>query len=155
MNCVLPQYDICGELRIKCSEAITPPACVIIILVLLFFPIVMQWETSPTSTKLLHTRCISYKNYVTSEEVCAKIQQAIGPHDGHFTIVKRRKLKWYGHIFRSSGLAKTILQGTVKGGRRQGRQKKRWEDNSRKWTGGEFAKSQMAVENREKLIKLF
>ena len=35
-------------------------------------------------------------------------------------------------------------------GRRQGRQKKRWEDNIREWTGLEFAKSQRAVENREK-----
>ena len=35
---------------------------------------------------------------------------------------KRRKLQWYGHIFHSPGLAKTILQGTVKGGRRPGRQ---------------------------------
>ena len=32
-------------------------------------------------------------------------------------------------VSRSSGLAKTILQGTVTGGRRQGRQRKRWEDN--------------------------
>ena len=31
----------------------------------------------------------------------------------------------------SSGLAKTISQGTVKGGRRQGRQRKRWEDKIR------------------------
>ena len=30
--------------------------------------------------------------------------------------------RWYGHVSRSSGLAKTILQGTVKGRRRQGRQ---------------------------------
>ena len=45
---------------------------------------------------------------------------------------KRRKLKWYGHVSRSSGLAKTILQGAVKGRRRQGRQKKRWGDNIRK-----------------------
>ena len=70
------------------------------------------------------------------------------------TIIKRRKLHWYGHVSRSSGLAKTILQGTVKGGRRQGRQKKRWEDNTREWTGLEFAKSQRAVENREKGRKL-
>ena len=55
---------------------------------------------------------------------------------------------------RSSGLARTILQGTVKGGRTQGRQRKRWEDNIRKWTGLEFAKSQRAVENREKWRKL-
>ena len=54
----------------------------------------------------------------------------------------------------SSGLARTILQGTMKGGRRQGRQKKRWENNIREWTGLEFAKSQGAVENREKWRKL-
>ena len=46
-----------------------------------------------------------------------------------------------------------MLQGTVKGGRRQGRQKKRREDNIRDWTGLEFAKSQRAVENREKWRK--
>ena len=32
--------------------------------------------------------------------------------------------------------------------------KKRWKDNIRKWTGLEFAKSQRAVENREKWRKL-
>ena len=74
---------------------------------------------------------ISYKDHVTNEEVLAKIQQAIGPHEDLLTIVKRRKLRWYGHVSRSSGLAKTILQGTVKGERRQGRQRKRWEDNIR------------------------
>ena len=43
------------------------------------------------------------------------------------------------------------MQSTVKGRRRQGRQKKRWEDNSREWTGLEFAKSQRAVKNRKKM----
>ena len=38
-----------------------------------------------------------------------------------------------------------------KGRRRQGRQRKRWEDNIREWTGLEFAKSQRAAENREKV----
>ena len=46
------------------------------------------------------------------------------------------------------------MQGTVKRGRRQDRQKKRREDNTREWTGLEFAKCQKAVENREKLRKL-
>ena len=84
---------------------------------------------------------ISYKDHVTNEEVRAKIQLAIGPH-GDLTIIKRRKLQWYGHVSRSSGLAKTILQGTVKGGRRQGGQRKRWEDNIREWAGLGFGKSQ-------------
>ena len=97
--------------------------------------------------KILH---ISYKDHVTDEQVCAKIQQAIRPHKDLLTIIKRCKLRWYGHVSCSSNLAKTILQGTVKGGRRQGRQKKRWEDNIREWTGLEFAKFQRAVQNREK-----
>ena len=57
---------------------------------------------------------ISYKDHVTNEEVRAKIQQAIGPHED-LTIVKRRTLQWFGHVSRSSGLAKTILKGTVIG----------------------------------------
>ena len=52
------------------------------------------------------------------------------------------KLQWYGHVSRSLGQAKIIVQGTVKGGRRRGRQNKTWEDNIREWTGLEFAKSQ-------------
>ena len=98
--------------------------------------------------------CISYKDHVTSEEGCAKIQQAIGPHEDLLTIVKRHKLQWYGHVSCLLGLAKTILQGIVKGGRRQGRQRRRWEDNIRECTGLEFAKSERAVENREKWRKL-
>ena len=97
---------------------------------------------------------ISYKDHVTNKEVSVKTQQAIRPHENLPTIVKKCKLQWYGHVSCSSGLAKTILQGTVKGGRKQGRQRKRWEDNIRKWTGLEFAKSQRAVENREKWRKL-
>ena len=56
--------------------------------------------------KILH---ISYKDHVTNEEVRAKIQQTIGPHED-LTIVKRRKLQWYGHVSRSSGLAKIKAQ---------------------------------------------
>ena len=47
-------------------------------------------------------------------------------HCNLLTMVKRRKLQWYGHVSRSS-------------------------DIIREWTGLEFAKSQRAVENREKL----
>ena len=42
----------------------------------------------------------------------------------------------------------------MNGGRRQGRQKKKLEDNIREWTGLEFAKPQRAVKNREKWRKL-
>ena len=58
---------------------------------------------------------ISYKDHVTNKEVRAKIQQAIGSHEDLLMIVKRHKLQWYSHVSHSSGLAKTILQGTVEG----------------------------------------
>ena len=65
-------------------------------------------------------------------------------------VVVAKVREWYSHVSRSSGLTKTILQGAVKEVRRQGRQRKRWEDNIREWRGLEFAKSQRAVENRER-----
>ena len=76
---------------------------------------------------------VSYKDHVTKEKVCAKIQQATGSHEDLLMI---------------------ILQGTVKEGRRQGRQRKRWEDNFREWTGREFAKLQRAVDKKKKWRKL-
>ena len=41
---------------------------------------------------------ISYIDHFTNKEVRAKIQQAIGPHEDFLTIVKRRKLQWYGPV---------------------------------------------------------
>ena len=38
--------------------------------------------------------------------------------------------------------------------RKKTRQRKKWEDNTREWTGLEFGKSQRAVENRGKWRKL-
>ena len=65
-----------------------------------------------------------YRDHVTNEEVRNRIRQAIGPYEDLLTTVKKRKLRWYGHITRSTGLAKMSLQGTVQGGRRKSRQKK-------------------------------
>ena len=76
-------------------------------------------------TQAFEMRCyqrllnISYKDHVTNEEVRRKIQVAIGEYDELLTLVKKRKLRWFGHVSRSSGLAKTILQGTVKGKRKK------------------------------------
>ena len=59
---------------------------------------------------------ISYRDHITNNAVRDRIRQAIGPYDDIVTTVRKRKLKWFGHVSRSSGLAKTILQGTVQGG---------------------------------------
>ena len=93
---------------------------------------------------------ILYEDHVTNEEVLRKTQAAIGELKELLTLVKKRELRWFGNVSRSSGLAKTVLQGTVKGKRKRGRQKtwKRLEDNIKEWTGMDFASSTRAAESR-------
>ena len=91
---------------------------------------------------------ISYRDHITNDAVRDRIRQAIGPYDDILTTVKKRKLKWFGHVSRSSGLAKTILQGTVQGGRRRDRQKKRWENNIAECRGLKFCDSVREAENK-------
>ena len=68
---------------------------------------------------------ISFRDRITNEDVRNRVRAAIGPHDDLLSIVKTRKLRWYGHVTRATGLANTIMQGTVPGGRRRGRPKKK------------------------------
>ena len=87
-------------------------------------------------------------------QVKARIGNAIGPYENLLTSVKKHKLKWYGHVTRSSGLAKTILQRTAQGGRQRDRQRKRWEDNIKEWTGLEWNILLRKAENLEEWRKL-
>ncbi|KAK2171169.1 hypothetical protein NP493_1096g01006 [Ridgeia piscesae] len=100
---------------------------------------------------------ITYRDHISNEEVRNRTWQAIGPHEDLLTTVKRRKRKWYGHITRSTGHAKTILLGTVQGRRRRrrrrSRQKKRWEDNIPEWTGMMLGAAMRKAERREEWRK--
>ena len=106
--------------------------------------------TEEKRTQAFEMRCyrrllnISYKDHATNKKVRRKIQAAIAEYDELLTLVKKRKLKWFGHVSRSSGLTKSILLGTVKGKRKRGRRKKRWEENIKEWTGMDFASSTRA-----------
>ena len=77
---------------------------------------------------------INYIDHITNEEVKRRIRLEIGQYEELLSTVKKRKLKWYGHVTRISGLSKTIMQGTVRGGRKRGGQRKRWEHNISEWT---------------------
>ena len=41
---------------------------------------------------------ISYKDHVTNEGVRRNIQAAIGEYDELLTLVKKRNLRWFGHV---------------------------------------------------------
>ena len=82
--------------------------------------------------RLLH---ISYREHKTNEYVQDTVWALVGPQEPLLATVKRRKLGWYGHMTRHDSLCKTIMQGTIEGGRRRGRQRKAWMDNIKEWTG--------------------
>ena len=66
---------------------------------------------------------IIYIDHITNEEVKRRIILEIGQYEELLSTVKKRKLKWYGHVTRASGLSKTIMQGTVRGGLKRGGQR--------------------------------
>ena len=80
-------------------------------------------------TQAVERRCyqrifnISYEDCVNNEEVRRKIEAVFGEYIELLSLDKKRTLRLSGHASKSSGLAKTILQGTVKG--KRSRQKKR------------------------------
>ena len=77
---------------------------------------------------------ISYTERKTNEWVKQQITALAGGQQPLLATVKRRKLAWYGHVSCHDSLSKTILQGTVEGKRKRGRQRKSWIDNIKEWT---------------------
>ena len=63
-------------------------------------------------------------------------------------MVKKRKRRCFGFISMFSGLAKRVMQGSVQGKIRGGRQKKRWEGSITEWTGITLDSTTRAAENK-------
>ena len=57
-------------------------------------------------------------------------------------------MQWFGHVLRSSGLAKNIFQGTLSAKRRRGGQKRRWEDDILNWTNMNMNELMRKAEDR-------
>ena len=69
----------------------------------------------------------------------------------HSKTTQTEMVRAHNKIFRA---CQTILQGTVQGGRRRGRQKKRWEDNIPEWTGMTLGAAMRKTERREEWREL-
>ena len=102
-----------------------------------------SWTMTAETTKRVQsfeTKCfrrmlgISWSERKTNDFVRAQVTSLDGPQDPLLAIIKRRKLTWFGHVSRHNSLPKTILQGTLEGGRKRGRQQKSWLDNIKEWT---------------------
>lgn len=77
-----------------------------------------------------------------------RVESFVGHQEPLLATVKREKMAWFGHITRHDSLCKTIMQGTVEGGGRSGRQRKNGLDNVKKWTGMTVPELLMAAVNR-------
>ena len=66
------------------------------------------------------------------------------------------KMGYFGHTVRGSGspLALDIIEGKVEGKRKPGRQKKKWFDNIKEWTGLNYVQAKRAAQDRQKWRKI-
>ena len=67
---------------------------------------------------------ISYKDRITNEQVRKTIIKQIGPYEDLLATVKRRKLKWYGHVTRSDGLNQSDITGSSRRQSKKGQAEK-------------------------------
>ena len=113
------------KLKCTCQDIIflTSKIKVMCTLVISNFLYACEPSTLTTDIRCYHKILnISFRDYFTNEKVRKKEHMPLV----HITVclAQWRKENWcsYGHVIRSSGLAKTILQGAVPGGRRIGKQ---------------------------------
>ncbi|KAL8579713.1 hypothetical protein ACOMHN_034789 [Nucella lapillus] len=78
---------------------------------------------------------IHYSEHKTNEYARQRIDTLADKQEPLLSVVKCRKLTWFGHVNRHDSLDKTILQGTIEGGCQRSRQRKAWADNAKEWTG--------------------
>ena len=97
---------------------------------------------------------IKYTDKVSNEKLHQMISDRMGHRQSLMTTIKKRKLKWYGHVTRSNGLCKTILQGSVPGKRNKGRPSKTWADNIKEWTGMKHNELQKIAHDRDQWRQL-
>ena len=86
---------------------------------------------------IFFTRClrkllgITYKDHISNEEVRNRTRQAIRPHEDLLTTVKRRKLKWYGHITNLQALPRQSCRVQCKEGEEEADRKRDGRTTSR------------------------
>ena len=80
---------------------------------------------------------INWKQRKTNEYIWQKVVEENGGNDPErlMEVIKKRKLKFFGHQSRRRGrMTKVLIQGNVDGIRQRGRPKKNWADNMKEWS---------------------
>ena len=82
----------------------------------------------------------------SSHQLC-NINELHLPTNWQYNFVRRQKLKYFGHVTRHNGLAKTIMQGMVAGKRSRGKPRQRWEKDITDTFGTMTAASRVAEDS--------
>ena len=64
------------------------------------------------------------------------------------TLVKRKKLTWFGHLKRSDLPVKAVNEGMISGKRRRGRPIRQWRSDIYEWTGKTIVELNRMVKDR-------
>ena len=64
------------------------------------------------------------------------------------TLVKRKKLTWFGHLKRSDLPVRAVYEGMISGKRRRGRPIRRWRSDIYEWTGKTIVELNRMVKDR-------
>ncbi len=89
---------------------------------------------------------VSYTDRITNEEILNRVDEKkiLLPE------IKRRKMQYMGHILRSNGLQKQLLQGKVDGSRKRGRPRNTWWADVKNWTRKGLYELARTAEDRNK-----
>ncbi|KAG1683689.1 putative uncharacterized transposon-derived protein F52C9.6 [Nymphon striatum] len=140
LNRIWKDKDICLKSKIKIMRAIV-------------MAIALYGCETLTLTKILEKRIeafemrcyrrlmkISYTEHRTNDSVRQQIFSIAGKLEPLLEIVRKIKLKWFGHVTRRPGsLAHTIIHGMVEGSRKRGRPKTSWIANIKEYSNKTIA----------------
>ena len=94
---------------------------------------------------------ITWREKRTNEFVWRKVTDVLGERpESVVEVIKRRKLKYYGHQTRKQALAKVIIEGRVEGSRERGRPRRQWGDDLKQWSRWSMEELRRPAENRER-----
>ena len=86
----------------------------------------------------------------TIKETNANILRRLGLKTPQLlNIIKKQKLKFFGHIKRHDTLEKLFLEGKVDGKRGRGRPRRRWSQDIGEWLGSPITEAGRLAKNRE------
>ncbi|XP_071853762.1 uncharacterized protein [Apostichopus japonicus] len=89
---------------------------------------------------------VSYKDRMSNEEVLNRVSE----ERKLLSELKNRKMQYMGHILRSNGLQKQLLEGKVGSKRKRGRPRNTWLADIRNWTGKSLHDLARTAEDRTK-----